>query len=491
MGDSFDHPGSRKDSEVANVINNKNTSKRCLIASSLKSGLQNPTRNTVPFNHIRMSGTAGDAALFLIKVAALETLRRFSKARCPVVWCGIQALQALCYPPLRWIQRWAPFKGLISSMQTLSRPLLVLSIATAFSDQPGRCNITSDAVEDSQGVNYSQASSESNSELPSAQSTLDTSVLDEAPQSRQSSTNWLSQLYEELEKQGINLPERINEDELHRFYIDANCDLPCFLSSVKKTILWRKTFYVLSGQELEMWSNMVFWHGVDVNCRPCLIIRLGLAFRSLSSHERPRFLQAIVSQVEHGILHLVNPGNPRITVLVDCQGLSPLRFPMQMMRSCFSIFQEHFPGRLGFVFVIRVPPVVRVIAHTVTKVLKPGTREKLKIVGKMYQKILAENFQTLPSYLGGTCTCVRCSNRRICNMRLRQINDTSETERKADVNGCEDMPSPRQSNLTNMHMNGNCDQALRASVIAVLVFWVLIAFLAGIYNPESHLALPF
>lgn len=57
--------------------------------------------------------------------------------------------------------------------QTLSRPLLVLSIATAFSDQPGRCNITSDAVEDSQGVNYSQASSESNSELPSAQSTLD------------------------------------------------------------------------------------------------------------------------------------------------------------------------------------------------------------------------------------------------------------------------------------------------------------------------------
>lgn len=246
-----------------------------------------------------------------------------------------------------------------------------------------------------------------------------------------------------------------------------------------------------------------------------------------------------VSQVEHGILHLVNPGNPRITVLVDCQGLSPLRFPMQMMRSCFSIFQEHFPGRLGFVFVIRVPPVVRVIAHTVTKVsffvswglcyfftfffhfldimiwnhslfeslgfclhpykafgsflqvLKPGTREKLKIVGKMYQKILAENFQTLPSYLGGTCTCVRCSNRRICNMRLRQINDTSETERKADVNGCEDMPSPRQSNLTNMHMNGNCDQALRASVIAVLVFWVLIAFLAGIYNPESHLALPF
>lgn len=491
MGDSFDHPGSRKGFEVANVINNKNISKRCLIASGPKPGLQKSTRNTVPFNHNRMSGTAGDAALFLLKVAALETLRRFSKARCPVVWCGLQALQALCYPPLKWIQRWAPLKGLISSMQALSRPLLVLSIATAFSDQRGSCNITSDAVNNSQVVNDSQASSESNSELPSVQSTLDTSVLDDAPQSRQSSTDWLLQLYEELEKQGISLPERINEDELYRFYIAANCDLPCLLSSVKKTILWRKTYNILSGQELEMWSNMVFWHGVDVNYRPCLIIRLGLAFSSLSSHERPRFLQAIVSQVEHGMLHLVNPENPRITVLVDCQGLSPLRFPMQMMRSCFSIFQEQFPGRLGFVFVIRVPPLVRVIAHTVTKVLKPGTRQKLKIVGEMYQKILTENFQTLPSYLGGTCKCVRCSNHSICNMRLRQIIETRETEGRADINGCEDMPSPCQSNLTHMHMNGNCDQALRASVIGLLVFWVLIAFLAGMYDPESRPALPF
>ncbi|KAE9461129.1 hypothetical protein C3L33_06933, partial [Rhododendron williamsianum] len=388
-----------------------------------------------------MSGTAGDAALFLIKVAALETLRRFSKARCPVVWCGIQALQALCYPPLRWIQRWAPFKGLISSMQ---------------------------------GVNYSQASSESNSELPSAQSTLDTSVLDEAPQSRQSSTNWLSQLYEELEKQGINLPERINEDELHRFYIDANCDLPCLLSSVKKTILWRKTFYVLSGQELEMWSNMVFWHGVDVNCRPCLIIRLGLASAACRLMKDLAFFKLLV---EHGILHLVNPGNPRITVLVDCQGLSPLRFPMQMMRSCFSIFQEHFPGRLGFVFVIRVPPVVRVIAHTVTKGRLPedsrGELSDTPIISWWHMHVCK---MLKPPHLQYETP----SNKR-----------HHETERKADVNGCEDMPSPRQSNLTNMHMNGNCDQALRASVIAVLVFWVLIAFLAGIYNPESHLALPF
>ena len=75
-----------------------------------------------------------------------------------------------------------------------------------------------------------------------------------------------------------------------------------------------------------------------------------------------------VSQVEYGVLHLVDADNPQITVLVDCIGLSPLRVPMQMMRSCFSLLQDHFPNRLGCLFVIRLPAVVRVIAQTLIQV---------------------------------------------------------------------------------------------------------------------------
>ena len=75
-----------------------------------------------------------------------------------------------------------------------------------------------------------------------------------------------------------------------------------------------------------------------------------------------------VSQVKHGILHLVDPENPCITVLVDCEGLSPLRLPMHMVRLSSSIFQDHFPNRLGFLLVIRLLPVVRVIAQTIIQV---------------------------------------------------------------------------------------------------------------------------
>lgn len=75
-----------------------------------------------------------------------------------------------------------------------------------------------------------------------------------------------------------------------------------------------------------------------------------------------------VSQVEHGVLHLVDAEDSQITVLVDCDGLSPLKVPMQMMRSCSSLLQDHFPNRLGCLFVIHLPPVVRVLAQTFIQV---------------------------------------------------------------------------------------------------------------------------
>lgn len=75
-----------------------------------------------------------------------------------------------------------------------------------------------------------------------------------------------------------------------------------------------------------------------------------------------------VSQVEHGVLQLVDNENPQITVLVDCEGLSPLRVPMQILRSCSCLLQDHFPKRLGCLFVIKLPPVARVIAQTFIQV---------------------------------------------------------------------------------------------------------------------------
>lgn len=197
MGDTFVDSASsgRKTSDMAILSSNRKMPKKYLVASRKSFG------GVVLMKNSRITkNVANDAAMFLLKVGALEMVRRLSTVKCPFVWSGIQALQVLCCPPLKWIERWTPFKGLVIGMQMLSRPLLVLSIASAFSDQSHRKNTTSD-TDESLGPNNSQESSEQNIE-----STEDTSVPDEASPS-QSSKNWLFQLYTELENQGINLPE--------------------------------------------------------------------------------------------------------------------------------------------------------------------------------------------------------------------------------------------------------------------------------------------
>ncbi|CAN0854058.1 hypothetical protein LINGRAHAP2_LOCUS5811 [Linum grandiflorum] len=229
-------------------------------------------------------GAVCHVGVFLLKLVALETVRRVSRSKCPFVWRGVQALQFLSYPPFKWIQRWDPFKGLVQGVQTMSRPLLVLSIATVFSDESTCCNEPLD-TNDACHTNM-----ETSPDSPSSHSAVDASDVNPhtlAPE------NWMLELYKELENQEIALPERINEDEIRRFYTAADGDFQSFLSSIKNTIRWRDTYRLLSEQELVMWSNVVFWHGYDIENQPCLIVRLGLACTNLQAHDRPRFVQAV------------------------------------------------------------------------------------------------------------------------------------------------------------------------------------------------------
>lgn len=481
MGDSQHNSTLNKNPETASFVPGKKVAQKSLVASRPKTFSENKFshRHIASLGHGRIrSSVFGDVAFFLLKVAALETVRRFSRANCPFAWRGLQALQLLCYPPLKWLQRWAPLRGLIKGMQTLSRPLLVLSVATAFSDQEKPTSESFDAVSD-----Y-QAYSNVHSDPVTLQRTSDTKcmICDEAPQIL-ASENWLVRLHKELEDQGITLPDRLDEDELRRFHIAANGDFSSLVFSIKRTISWRETYTLLSEDELQVWSNLLFWHGFDLRHRPCLIVRLGLAFTRLPSHERPRFAQAVISQVEYGVLHLVNSDSTRITVVVDCQGLSPYRIPMQIMRSCLSLLQDHYPGRLGCVFVIRLPPVLRVIARTLLQVLRPSTREKLRIYGEIYQKVLAECLQTLPLYLGGDCNCKKC--RIMSNSNVQQPCETERPNSRADFSDVEDREEQVRVNYYERHRDGNAnwDLAVKTAMLVVLMFLALVTLLS---DPENR-----
>eukprot|EP00262_Sarcandra_glabra_P017110 TRINITY_DN5761_c0_g1_i1.p1 TRINITY_DN5761_c0_g1~~TRINITY_DN5761_c0_g1_i1.p1 ORF type:complete len:477 (-),score=53.72 TRINITY_DN5761_c0_g1_i1:77-1507(-) len=470
MGDSLSMSGSNKNSELPMITSSKNATNNCLVASAPKIFPHKTLKHMISLKHAKLGrGSTDQIVFFMLKVAILDMVRRVSRVRCPIVWRGLQALQVLSYPPFKWMQRWGALKNLVAGMQKLSRPLLFLSITTVFSNQSEHYEETTNSMDDSQPY----------SEALARQSIPDIRICDEAS-GDVVSKNWLLQLHKELEKQDITLPERINEDELHRFYTAANGDFTSLLSSIKRTIHWRETYSFLSMQELEMWSHLVFWHGYDVKLRPCLVMRLGLACSSLASQDRTRFVQALVSQIEHGVLHLVNVEDPRITVLMDFKGVSPFRFPMKILRSCSALVHDHYPNRLGSLFIIRLSPVARVIAQTFIQVLKPTTRQKLHVEGETYQKVLSECLQSIPLFLGGQCKCDKCVLLHVGNTQ-----DETETN-KNEANGIFTNNDLATDVYLNDHpFDGSCYRILRTAIFGILILWILIAFISGLYDPED------
>lgn len=118
MGDPSLVSTPSRNSEVPSVIAGKKGSKTNYVASAPKAFPRRNHRQVALLSCGKIGGgAAGHVAIFLLKVAALETVRRVSRAKCPFIWRGIQALQVICYPPFKLIQRWSPFKGLIRGMQ--------------------------------------------------------------------------------------------------------------------------------------------------------------------------------------------------------------------------------------------------------------------------------------------------------------------------------------------------------------------------------------
>lgn len=112
MGDTGDYSDLSKRPKPGSVMTGKKDNKNWQIA------LRRNHKHFVSLIHGGFGSSAvGRLTFFVLKVAALEIVRRFSKSRCPCVWRGLQALQILCYPPFKWIQRWTPVKGLVKSMQ--------------------------------------------------------------------------------------------------------------------------------------------------------------------------------------------------------------------------------------------------------------------------------------------------------------------------------------------------------------------------------------
>lgn len=476
MADSVHVPDNRKEVKHS-IVCHKTQPFKSLVASIPKYCSMKALQSIGKVDkNIFSVDTISEIGIFLLKAAILEAVRRFSKAHCSFLWHSLQALQFICLPPLKWIQKWGFFRGLVKSMQALSRPLLLLSVATSFSNR-------SDEVEGNPGSSEASDASQTRTDpLPGSLTgrASDSSGVNEI----QTPEKWMLQLFAELEKEGIVLPERITEDDLRRFYRASNGDFSSFLSSVRRTIDWRRNFQFMSEQELEDWSEMVFWHGFDVKRHPCLFIRVQSACSNVKSGDRFHLPEVLVSQIEYGILHLVDAEDPLVTVLMDCEGLSPFGFPVHMMRSCAMLLQDHYPNRLAALYVLRLPPIARVIAQALFQVLRPGTRRKLRILGEDYQKVLSEHLEVLPSFLGGNCSCPKClkfmGKDNAIGPRVEYETDNGRVEYETD-------------NVSSLHSAYHaddfefikCDKVIKSIIISLLVLLLYVVLTVRFHSLEG------
>lgn len=119
--------------------------------------------------------------------------------------------------------------------------------------------------------------------------------------------------------------------------------------------------------------------------------------------------------------------------------------------------------------------------------MKPVTRQKLIIVGESYQKVLSEYIQTVPMYLGGPCTCTNCS---VLSKPSVPTNEEINVELSAESSNEKDLSSPHSTFQTDVDINGNCDQVLRTAIIGILILWLFITLISGIYDVEARPILP-
>lgn len=436
----------------------------------------------VSLKKVRVSKeSTGKLLVFALKVAALAAVRRSSLARCPQVWWGIQGLSLLQVPPLLWLQHWAPLRYIVCGSQVFTKPILFLSIATAITSRPEDPKAAEEHIAEEQTAVYDEQSTGDNRPVG-------TLALWPASRERECEghdyeygANHLLLLKKDLEGARIMLPERIDDDELERFLVAANGNVQRCAALVKRTVRWRETFYFLSSYELEKWVPLVFWHGYDVEKRPSLVIRIGWAHSILKAHERPRFAQAILSQVEYGVANLLYEEDPRITVIIDCEGTPALGFPVHMLKSFCVLMQENYPTRLGALFVVNLPSVVRVIAQAIIQVLKPATKKKIHIEGEQFASALADLYggaACMPNFLGGSCNCSNCQKAASINhSTFLEILGNDDADEEVDV----DEISEGQE-LTPYH---RYNSVLRAIILGFLMLWVIVSLLAGFCDPEN------
>ena len=150
---------------------------------------------------------------------------------------------------------------------------------------------------------------------------------------------------------------------------------------------WREGFDFLGRADRRWWKKYVLFFKRDKYRRPVLFVNFDRAAADLKAGDTPDLVQAIVSQIEHGVnTKLGNgPGAPeQIVVVVKCTESSLLRAKrmVAVLRPTVATLQKAYPERLGQLYLVGMPGVVGAVVSLMRSLLPARTQSKVRVVNQ-------------------------------------------------------------------------------------------------------------
>lgn len=136
------------------------------------------------------------------------------------------------------------------------------------------------------------------------------------------------------------------------------------------------------------------------------------------------------------------------------------------------------------------------------QVLKPATRQKVRIIGRNHLEFLSNNLDAIPPFLGGNCSCSKCSNQSNAEGKSDEATRTEPTPDHAnrsetpdhlnisdEVTRTEPDPDEVEDSLEFNHHNVSNtsrykEELIRTIIIGILMVWIFIAVIVAMDYPE-------
>lgn len=101
----------------------------------------------------------------------------------------------------------------------------------------------------------------------------------------------------------------------------------------------------------------------------------------------------------------------------------------------------------------------------------------------MYAKVLADHLQEVPLFLGGRCECQKCMK---LDLSYHIDNEATDSESLASLASCNE-PDVEQDVEVEMPWSATCVHVIRTTIIGLLLFWILMAFISVLYDSDNLL----